>query len=671
LGGLFLLRDWRIVRRLRQGADLHAASLLGEHVRRWQAQMGLRDEAQVALSGVTGVPLLLGGRRPVLLLPTHLADPGHEQARDAAIIHELAHLRQGDTWALPLARLTCVVLWWHPLAWVVAAHLRATAEELCDDWVVALTGSPDAYAKTLVEFAEAATMALAPVSCVRRGRVLVERLRRILSHTAAPNLRLARRHQVALGTTAAGAVLAAILLRPAAQGERERPTVAPQVGDDTPRLAKVTPAVVEEQSRPHPKPDPAALNPPLVARSGPYRATLTHVASVATSDPTVFGRRALQMRFALIDGEGRLASGLQPGGDERALDQAGRPLAFVVAGWQDQEGSFTYQFVHPGVGIRSLREVAVQLARPADWGYHRTEALPIASLRQPTTVTGPDSANLNYALELLESRRDRLPLYYPSGHYGHVGSGARESRAAAEKEGPPPPGTAYATLRFHVLHGKSNWQLTSMEVTGRTGEVVKDWRSIELNWRAKERGYLGIGTAPLTPERRQKAGVERGAYVLTVTEDSPAHRAGVKRGDVVVELNGEAISGRTDLIPCDRTPGETVRLALVRAGKRRTVSVRLGSRPLWDGVNLTTLQAAESRLAGALRRETETHEEEQPAFAEWRWQSQKPLPESFTPDRVVFVFARLRKPVETFTFTFRDVPVPQNARADQARNARP
>jgi serine protease Do len=57
------------------------------------------------------------------------------------------------------------------------------------------------------------------------------------------------------------------------------------------------------------------------------------------------------------------------------------------------------------------------------------------------------------------------------------------------------------------------------------------------------RGYLGVVIQPLTPELAQQFGVEEagGALVTEVTPDSPAQRAGIRRGDVIKKFNGRAI----------------------------------------------------------------------------------------------------------------------------------
>jgi serine protease Do len=63
------------------------------------------------------------------------------------------------------------------------------------------------------------------------------------------------------------------------------------------------------------------------------------------------------------------------------------------------------------------------------------------------------------------------------------------------------------------------------------------------------RAYLGIagGPRPLPPRARVATGAERGVEVVEVIDGSPAQRAGLRVGDVIFELDGDAIESATDL----------------------------------------------------------------------------------------------------------------------------
>jgi serine protease Do len=83
-------------------------------------------------------------------------------------------------------------------------------------------------------------------------------------------------------------------------------------------------------------------------------------------------------------------------------------------------------------------------------------------------------------------------------------------------------------------------------------------------------------------------GVEDGVLVTEVIEDSPAERAGIERGDVLLRFDGGAVRSSRGLTrKVSRTdPETTVKIELVRKGERRTVDVVLGERDentfVWD-----------------------------------------------------------------------------------------
>jgi putative serine protease PepD len=72
-----------------------------------------------------------------------------------------------------------------------------------------------------------------------------------------------------------------------------------------------------------------------------------------------------------------------------------------------------------------------------------------------------------------------------------------------------------------------------------------------------------------------------GAVVGSVTKDSPAAKAGLRAGDVIVRLNDQLISNADDLVGAARTHeiGETVTVTYIRSGKTSTAAVKLGLNP--------------------------------------------------------------------------------------------
>ena len=94
------------------------------------------------------------------------------------------------------------------------------------------------------------------------------------------------------------------------------------------------------------------------------------------------------------------------------------------------------------------------------------------------------------------------------------------------------------------------------------------------------RGWLGVYIQELTPElvKAQKLPVNRGAIITKVIPNSPAAKAGLKPGDVIVEYNGKKINHINDLTVAVSTtpPGTKVELVIVRNRKFKRVRVKIG-----------------------------------------------------------------------------------------------
>lgn len=91
------------------------------------------------------------------------------------------------------------------------------------------------------------------------------------------------------------------------------------------------------------------------------------------------------------------------------------------------------------------------------------------------------------------------------------------------------------------------------------------------------RGFLGVVPAPLSYDEKQKYGVSNGTLIKTVSDNSPASRAGLQPGDVVTRLNGKPVAddaGFRDLI-ARATPGSKVELTVHRDGRDRMMTATL------------------------------------------------------------------------------------------------
>ena len=97
------------------------------------------------------------------------------------------------------------------------------------------------------------------------------------------------------------------------------------------------------------------------------------------------------------------------------------------------------------------------------------------------------------------------------------------------------------------------------------------------------RGMLGVTAQTLTSDIASGMGLQqvKGALVAAVTEGSPAARAGVKRGDVILQFNGETVDDSNALRNkvSRLKPGSTATLDIVRDGEQRQLRVQLAELP--------------------------------------------------------------------------------------------
>jgi S1-C subfamily serine protease len=95
--------------------------------------------------------------------------------------------------------------------------------------------------------------------------------------------------------------------------------------------------------------------------------------------------------------------------------------------------------------------------------------------------------------------------------------------------------------------------------------------------------FLGVEAETVTPQLAESRdlGVDVGAFVRSVTSDSPAQRAGIETGDVIVEVDGTAVTRAEEVVGAIRrhAPGDEIAVTIDRDGRERTFAVVLAERP--------------------------------------------------------------------------------------------
>jgi serine protease Do len=97
------------------------------------------------------------------------------------------------------------------------------------------------------------------------------------------------------------------------------------------------------------------------------------------------------------------------------------------------------------------------------------------------------------------------------------------------------------------------------------------------------RGFLGIGLQPLSDElaKEFKIDDDAGALVTSVSPKSPAEKAGVREGDVVVDVDSKKVEGPRELqlMVAAMAPGTKVDVKVIRDGKEKIFNIELAERP--------------------------------------------------------------------------------------------
>ena len=131
-----------------------------------------------------------------------------------------------------------------------------------------------------------------------------------------------------------------------------------------------------------------------------------------------------------------------------------------------------------------------------------------------------------------------------------------------------------------VARGDNSTAATNIGFAISTKEVLRvvDLLRKQANGEKREQGYLGVGLTDRTDGGQ-------GAVIANVEADSPAAKAGVKEGDVVLAINDEPIAGRAGMIAIvrDAVPNETITMKIERGKELLTLKATLTVRDTSNG----------------------------------------------------------------------------------------
>ncbi len=121
------------------------------------------------------------------------------------------------------------------------------------------------------------------------------------------------------------------------------------------------------------------------------------------------------------------------------------------------------------------------------------------------------------------------------------------------------------------------------------------------------KGRLGIVALQISPELRAHLGAprDRGVLVDAVRPDSPAARAGLRVGDIVTDVDGDATKSAPDVLEAlsDRKKGDDVTVVAFRSGQRVELRAKLDSDPgpTWQSRSFHGFQGMPDDMNGWFR----------------------------------------------------------------------
>ena len=210
LAGVVLLTfrlagGWFIAQRIRRRAASLGDGSAHDQLEALRPRLNLTQPVALLQSGEVEAPVVIGWRRPALILPADVT--AHLQPRmiSALLAHEFAHIARRDYAVNVLQSSVEVLLFFSPAVIWMSRCIRETREYCCDDQAVVTCGDARHYVEALTTLASLGTVNAARPLMGAAGPRLITRVRRLLQAEAVPRFTSARLVTVAV-------LLAAVLV---------------------------------------------------------------------------------------------------------------------------------------------------------------------------------------------------------------------------------------------------------------------------------------------------------------------------------------------------------------------------------------------------------------------------------------------------------------------------
>ena len=146
---------WRRTRALARRGLMPAPRSLEDTMGELRRRLSVRRSSWWSDRISPGVPMVIGWRRPAILLPARSTMALDAAGMRAVLAHELAHVKRGDylvNWSQIVAD---ALLFHHPAARWVSRRIRLEREYCCDDVAVRVSGDARSYARALATLEDA------------------------------------------------------------------------------------------------------------------------------------------------------------------------------------------------------------------------------------------------------------------------------------------------------------------------------------------------------------------------------------------------------------------------------------------------------------------------------------------------------------------------------------
>ncbi len=173
--------------RLRQVGTLAVPETWEKQVQQLSIQLGVRKPVKIMASMKVQVPLVVGHLKPIILLPFGMLANLSPAQLEAILLHELAHVRRHDFLINLMLSILEILLFYHPVFWLLSNRILEERELCCDDIAVANCGNPQLYARTLLLMEEQRQQLTLAMSYQGKKQHLMDRIKRVCLQTPNPS----------------------------------------------------------------------------------------------------------------------------------------------------------------------------------------------------------------------------------------------------------------------------------------------------------------------------------------------------------------------------------------------------------------------------------------------------------------------------------------------------